>query len=174
MTKITEAGRLYLEDYHILNEANKDMNKFLDEILVNIHSELTPKLKDLSNDTCKWSMWLNQSSLGLLEIQLRFNNNQFDYIKNDKVILYIEYRDIRRTSRISKPQTVELGVFMNGHAKNLGVRINNKSQSSTGHPILDRYYVSLDLESTETSVDNIVNELQSYCVKIMQLIDEIK
>lgn len=173
MTKITEAGSLYLDDYHILNEAYKDMSKFLDEILINVHSNLISKLKELNNDTYKWSIWLNKSSLGLLEIQLRLNNNKFDYINNDKVILYIEYRDIRRTSRISKPQTIELGIIMNGHARNLGVQLNSRSMLMSGNKILDRYYINLDLESTETCVDNITSEALNYCAQVMQLIDEI-
>lgn len=49
MKKLSEAGKLYLQDFYILNEAQNDVFVFLDAIMGQVYENLIEGLKDLSD-----------------------------------------------------------------------------------------------------------------------------
>lgn len=173
MTKITEAGALYLKDYYVLNEAKDEMDQFLNTVLATVHTKLAEELKELSDGTFQWVVKNNQSSPGYLQVNLLLPNGIHGFIRAGNVDVYIIYRDIRNTSRISEPKSIELTVTTSAQAKQLRAELMKMSEDVSEGALLGHHYPALDLSSSENSAETIVDKMLSLCVELRGMIEDI-
>jgi len=173
MTKLTEAGALYLKDYYILTEARDEMEKYLDRVLSVVHFKLVDMMQELTDDITKWSVWNNQSSPGYMQISTQLLKGDSNIRRIGKTDVYVVYRDVRHSSRIKEPYSVELKVTTYGQAKLLRQEIELRSVNMFGNNIIGYHYPSLVPESSDDSADIIFDASQDICMKLKKIIDSI-
>lgn len=163
MTSMTDAGALYLNDYYILSEARKEMDQFLNHVVTNVHAKLIEELKLIPDDIIKWTIWINQTSLGYMQITAIAT-------KQISKPIYIIYRDIRNTSSLTDPKSIELSISTIAEAKQLKLDLNRLSQKMFSYLLTDPIYPTLNLSSSEESVDTIVSVILNRCNQLIQII----
>lgn len=173
MAKLTEAGALYLKDYYILTEARDEMEKYLDKVLSAVHLKLVDMMQELTDDIIKWGVWSNQSSPGYMQIFIQLLKGDSSIRRIGKTDVYVVYRDVRHSSRIKDPYSVELNVTTYGQTKSLRQEIERLSLNMFGTNIIGYHYPSLVPDSSDESAEIIFDTAQDLCMKLKKIINSI-
>ena len=173
MAKLTAAGTLYLKDYYILNEARAEMEKYLDQVLSAVHLKLVDVTQELEDEIVSWGLWKNQSSPGYMGIYPKLLKGNSNIWRIGKADAYVVYRDVRHSSRIKDPYSVELSVSTYGLAKLLRQEIERCSQNLFGQNIIGYHYPSIVPESSDESADIIADAAQDLLIKLKEIINSI-
>lgn len=173
MAKLSEAGALYLKDYYILTEAREEMESFLDKVLLAVHLKLEGMVEGLTDETTKWSEWKSQSPMGYMQIGVQVLQGEFGGSRKGRSDVFVEYRDVRHTTRIEDPLSVEIGVAVHAQSKLLGQEIERRSLNMLGSNIIGYQYPGLIPESSDESADNVFETIQDICMKLKKIIDAI-
>lgn len=173
MAKLSEAGALYLKDYYILTEAREEMESYLDKVLLAGYSKLADMVQELTDDTTKWGVWRSQSPMGYMQIGVQVLLGEFGGSRKGRSDVFVAYRDVRHTTRITDPLSVEIGVAVHGQSKLLGQEIERRSLNMLGSNIIGYQYPGLIPESSDESADNVFETIQDICMKLKKIIDAI-
>lgn len=172
MEKLSQAGRLYLEDYYILSEALKDIDDFLESIIDQVQESLINITDELSIPELNWSLWRNKSSRGSIEIN-GFAKTNILSIGKKKAKIIIEYKDIRKTDELINPATIIISVWSPGTANEFKKKMQNLSKDFLGEDIYKKEYLELDLESASKSAEKISEFISEQCNKINIILNKM-
>ena len=157
MERITEAGSLYLNDYQILTEARKEVERFLNSIVDEVYNILMSGKENLDSNNFSIHIWQNQSSKGHLQIEFK-NLRDDEVFREDKVDLYIIYKDIRNLDDI-KPNSAEVSVWSPNVASKLENHLRALSIKKLGEDIYKPAVVGFDLRNSISTAENIAREI---------------
>jgi len=171
MKRLSEAGVLYLRDYQILTEARNEVERFLNSIVEEVYSIVSNEIDNLSLDNFNTHIWENQSSKGHMQIQFICLKDNGLFRKN-KPDLYIIYKDIRNTDRIS-PVSGDVFVWSPAVASKLEKTLMNLSIEKLGKNIYQPTTVEFDLNNYIYTAENIAREIFNKYNLIVKLVKEI-
>lgn len=171
MERISEAGILYLNDYQILTEARKEVERFLDSIIDEVYNILTNDKQSFDSNNFSMHIWKNQSSRGYMEVQFK-NLRDGNLFRKDKVDLYIIYKDIRISDDIH-PNSVEITVWSPNVASVLEDVLKRISTEKLGFDIYKPTIVEFDFNNSIASAEKIAREIFNKTDLIEKLVGEI-
>jgi hypothetical protein len=168
--KITEAGKLYLKDFYILNESRKDMEEYLDAILVFIETHFNKKLTELNTDYYRWNIWKNKKNSG--EIQLEFfSKSEIKYLRKNKIDLWISVCDSRTTGDLSDTFAVKMSVNSHKLSKNLRETIGKEIVEYSTKVTLFERIIDFKMKSSEEDANLIITAVIDEMDRIETFID---
>ena len=111
MERLSEAGKLYLQDFYILNEAQNDVFIFWDAVMNQVYQNLVEGIKDLSGpeDVFVWEAWKNESKPGRLDVWPSAKKEVIPF-KKGKGDLYLICRDVRHEAELSDTASVSVKI----------------------------------------------------------------
>lgn len=108
MERLSEAGRLYLENYHALQRARDDMDRFLNRVaehlVVYIEGNIAESCSG-DNGLVKCRVYANQTHVGKIHVYLRVVTEREPFVER-KSYLEMDYRDIRYASDLARTDEV--------------------------------------------------------------------
>lgn len=189
MKKLSEAGKLYLKDFYVLNEAQNDVFMFLNAVIDQVHKNLEERVKELSDQEglFAWEVWKNVTRPGRLWVwpSAKKELPPFRKSRDDLSILYC---DVRREDKLSDTTSVSITIsctykFLDSLKKHvspetlvqalkvadeLGTAIKvNKTR------VLYREELSLDLNSVSDSVDLATESIMERCEDLKEFVLQI-
>jgi len=173
--KLTEPGRLYLKDYLILEEARKDMERFLNSVVDEAYDLIEEELEDLAPENFVLDLWQNESTKGQLYIRFKSSNDtNFDLFRANKSDITIKYKDIRNTIDLSDPIFVKIFAESPTVASGVEDRLKNMSLEEYDNDVYQPKYLRLNLDNSSKSAELIRDEVLNKCNYIRKLINFIQ
>ncbi|OPL10289.1 MAG: hypothetical protein AVO34_11400 [Firmicutes bacterium ML8_F2] len=178
MEKLSEAGKLYLQDFYILNEAQSDVFIFLDAVMNQVYQNLVEGIKDLSgrDDVFVWEAWKNESKPGRLDVWPSTKKEVIPFRKG-KGDLYLICRDVRHEAELSDTASVSVTIRCTNYflrslrqvpSETLELALKTAEEHGTGVDVnkrnmLYREEVKLNLDSVSDSVDSVTEFIMERC-----------
>lgn len=172
MEKLSEAGRLYLKDYTILEEARKDMIRYLNAVVEEANELINEEIEELAPEGFRVSTKKVKASKGKLFIRFECLEDYKGFRKN-KVDISVSYRDIRRTSDLSDSTFTKIYSNTPKIASDLESKMRSLSEEKFGVDIYKPEYVNLNLDNSSKSAEEIKENILDKCNKIRKLINEL-
>ena len=162
--KLSQAGKLYLKEYYILNEAHKDVVDFLNQIQRTIYDNIIERKKEIPiTDGFEWKIWMSKASPGYLELWPE-PNKDYSMFQKGKNEINIACRDVRHDTNLDTTASVSLTIRCTNAFKR---KINNFEESivSSATAAASKYEVKLDFRQrynfrTQVSI-NLEDALES-------------
>ena len=175
MEKLTEPGRLYLKDYLILEEARKDMERFLNSVVDEAYDLIEEELEDLAPENFTLKPWKGESQNGKLHINFICKNNyDLSFFRENKIDIRIIYRDIRNTMDLNDPTFIKIFISSPTVASDVGSKLKNMSLEEYDINIYKPKYLKLDLDNTLNSAEMVKEEMLNKCNEALKLISFIQ
>jgi len=178
MEKLSEAGKLYLQDFYILNEAQSDVFIFLDAVMNQVYQNLVEEIKDLSgrDDVFVWESWKNESKSGRLDVWPSTKKEVIPFRKG-KGDLYLICRDVRHEAELSDTASVSVTIRCTNYflrslrqvpSETLELALKTAEEHGTSvdvnkRNVLNREEVKLNLDSVSGSVDSVTEFIMERC-----------
>ncbi len=172
MEKLSEAGILYLTDYQILNEAMKEVERFLDSIVEEVNIIVSSRIVEIGSDKIRIDLWENQSSKGHLQVSF-VGLIDSELVRRGKVDIYLTYKDIRNLDSVS-PMSARVSVWSPNIASKLEKVLKKKSVDKLGIDIYESVIIEFDLNNSMATAQRIADEVLSKCDTIVSLLEEIQ
>lgn len=172
MERISEAGALYLNDYQILTEARKEVERFLNSIVEEVYNIILNEKEKLDTNNFRISLWNNQSSKGHMRVEF-ISLKDDNIFRKDKADLHIIYKDIRNVDRI-QPTSAQIVVWSPNVSSKLENDLRALSVEKLGEDIYNPLVVEFDLNNSISTAEKIAREIFSKGDLINQLIKEIQ
>jgi len=172
MEKLSEAGKLYLKDYLVLDQARKDLHRFLNAVVDEVYEIISEEKDDLSSEEFKLKLWKNQSSKGHMQIQFLCLKDK-ELFRKDMVDLYIIYKDIRNTTDLESSASVKVHLYSPAVASKLEEKLRKLSIEELGKDIYEAERIEVDLDSSSQTAENIAEYILDQCNLIRNLIKEL-
>lgn len=170
--KITEAGKLYLKDYYILNEARKEMAEYLNAILEAVEAKLDKMRVEFSNENYKWDYWRNKTTYGEFEFQFT-PLIDLPHFRKSKCDLFIKIYDVRITSHLTNTCAIKMRVKVRKTNKELWQSMGQRQCRYAVDNILVDQDIELDMESSDQDAESIIESISEEVYTINQMIDEL-
>ena len=171
MTRISEVGKLYLDDYQILAEARSEAHSFLDSIIEGVVNRLEDQKDRMKTELFEINIWSNQASKGFIEIQL-INRFEGDIIEKEKKDLYVVYKDVRHVNSI-KPTEGTVFLHSPKKASNIEKQLTDHTIKTRKQNIYEPKTVTFDLSDAMTTADEIVEQMFDTYDFIIDVVKEI-
>ncbi len=188
MEKLTEAGRLYLNDYYVLEEARNDLFVFLNYITDQVYDkwleqknkkELFNNVKELS-----WGSWKSKGNPGNIQFEPKATAEKgYGLYEAGESGIVLAYGDIRHRSELYDPSSVQLHISA---VNNIRKKLNQISAEKMEQAMkeLSKYNIDLDISKRaiyqtfvkinpadpETTIDEITEIIAEKCQGIEVLI----
>ena len=143
MEKLSEAGRLYLKDYSILEEARKDMVRYLNAIVDETYDLVNEEIDDMAPEGFEMHTWKNDSSKGVMHASFRCISD-IEFFRKDKMDLKVFYRDIRRAKDLSDPKFIKIYLASPKIASDLEDTLRNFAKDRIDENIYEPEYIKLN------------------------------
>ena len=186
MEKLSQAGRLYLEHFYILQEAQNDVNNFLNEVVEKTYQGLLEK-KDLlpvpKNFT--WQIWKNQASPGVIEIS-PVALTETGLFSKGKVDLHLTYLDVRHDSKLTETDAVSITInSTNRIRKKLKrlpfdipsmaeeIELVNETPLDFGQRVNYRSQLQLNLDSASESSEIVMEYIVERCEEVEAFVSRL-
>lgn len=171
MERLTDAGNLYLNDYQILNEARKEVDRYLNAVVDSVYEMLKSENYNFSTDLFKVNIRNNESSKGNLNMSLRYLKDGA-ILKKNKINFNITYKDIRHEDRI---QPTECRIYLwspvDTNLKNI---ISPLALEKLGKDIYNPTMLELDLSNSTNAAEAAKDIIVGIYEDIMLLTSEIE
>ncbi len=183
MEKLSQAGRLYLKDYYIINEAQKDLFAYLNTIQENVYNNLVDRKNEIPvPDGFVWNTWMSKSNPGILSIWPA-SDKDIKVFRKGKAELSLDCKDVRHDNNLTSNDSVSLYIHSNNTFRS-SLKLNDDSllnfaiQAASKHNIILRftqrssYYsqVTINLDDAIESAENITDEIINCCAAIDEFI----
>ena len=169
MEKLTEAGRLYLADYNILEEARKDMNRYLNAVVDEAYELLNEEIDEMAPEHFEMFTWQNNSSKGIMHASFRCISD-IKIFRKGKLDLKVNYRDIRKAKDLTDPKYSKIYLRTPKISSDLEDKLRSLSQAEIGEDIYRADLVRLDYDSSSKTADDIKENILEKCNIIRKLI----
>ena len=167
MEKLSEAGRLYLADFQVLNKAYVDIVDYLDTIIKHVYANLEEQLATISvAPQMSWDVWENKSRPSIY-VYPTFKSELGPFVT--KTNIEIIYRDVRHDTRSNDSRYVcvyayPTAVFKKNvkslpdeiHTRMLSLAQENGLGTELTQSLSRLAEIKLDLDSASESADEIV------------------
>jgi len=184
---LTEAGKLYLNDYYVLDEAREDLINFLNSITDQVYEKwLELKNKELMNqeEILTWGEWKSKSTPGHIEFAPRRGaNNEYGLLEEGKTGINLNYGDVRHRSELHNPSSVQLHISVVNNIKKKLSQLPTEKLKQAKEELkkfnididlerrtIYRTFVNINPEDPQSTVDEIVDTIIEKCQGIEALI----
>ena len=134
--RMSDAGRMYLQDYYILNEAQRDMEDYLNRVFDILEERFDEIQGGVSHERVRWNCWRNKSSQGAISYSA-MSLVGTPLLRKNKSDLYITIKDMRRTSRLENTEAVELVLETNKTSRRLIQAVSDMQEGfNSSHRLL--------------------------------------
>ena len=181
MEKLTEAGKLYLNDFYILEEARNDLFIFLNYISDQIHDKWVEQSenKELFNkeEGLTWVSYKSKGTPGNMHFWPKGSGNQgCGLLEEGDSGISLAYGDVRHRAELYNPSSVQLHISVtNNFKKKLNQVPSNKLNRALEEA--KKYNVDFDLDKRtiygtqikinvndpQTAIDEITETLVEKC-----------
>ncbi len=179
MKKLTEAGKLYLQDFYILNEAQNDVFAFLDAVINQVYQDLEETVKNLPEpgEHFAWKIWDSKSKPGLLEVWPSATREIAPFSKG-KEDIYVTCCDVRREGELHHTDSVGVSIqcshgFFSRLKNEVPFEILEKGLKAAKEQgtnisvnkrrVLYKEEVKLELDSVSDSADSVSEFIMERC-----------
>ena len=181
--KLSEAGRLYLQDYYILDEARKDVDKFIGVILEEIFSKLNEETDNFNDDIFNWYLWMSRSSPGYFSVNSQYKK-EGGLFRKSKDDIYITYRDVRRCNDLKTTDSVKIEInsgsifkrnlknFKENNALKLEEAIMEIGDKDTPLDFNKKVHYDLELKIDLNDSDNSIVQITDLILEKWSALDE--
>lgn len=171
--KMTEAGKLYLRDYYILNEAKRDMDSYLNDIFDRLETLFQQKTTEINNNAYTWAYWRNKSTDGMIQFYVT-PNEKIPNLRTGKSDIYLMVQDVRNTSELINAETVKIGMFANKTNKALIQAFCLINQEFNRSDKLKSQFFDIKLENSVRDSEDIMEILLSDFLMVNAALDQLK
>lgn len=171
MESLSKAGLLYLKDFVILNQARKDVDEYLNDVVEQVYGNVRSLKGSVIIQGFDWGVWQNKSTRGHLEINITAKDNIKGFRK-DKPDVYIMYNDIRCSSKITDPLSVQVNIWSPSIANGLKRELSIISKKLLDKDIYESTYIDLNVESSSESSERIMSSIIQKFNELSMVIDE--
>lgn len=172
MEKLSEAGKLFLKDYLVLNEAKNDVDRYLNTTVRKVHDIILEQLDDFNTEYLQLNIWENKSTRGRLQIRFK-SLIEHELFREDRYDIYIMYRDIRNATDLFTNNSVKIFLHSPAAVSNLKDSLIKLSQKKLGYNIYNKKIILLDLDSSTQSAEKIAEEIFDMINIIKELLKDI-
>ncbi len=172
MEKLSEAGKLYLKDYLVLDQVRKDLNRFLNTVVNEIYEIILEETDDLSPEGFKLKLWKNKSSKGHMQVKFLSLKDR-KLFRKDRGDLYIIYKDIRNTTDLSSPASVKVYVHSPTIASELEEELRGLSRQELDRDIYEAEVVEFDSDSSSQIAEKVAEQMLDQCNLLRNLIKKL-
>ncbi|MGM0411002.1 MAG: hypothetical protein ACQEQF_09610 [Bacillota bacterium] len=169
MEKLSAAGKLYLKDYLTLEEARKDMERFLNSVLDEIKNLFKEEIEGLVPEGFEINTWIRKNSKGAMSISY-FCTGQIKYFREDSSDLHIVCKDIRVATDLTESTCVKINLQTPKVASDVENKLIELSQVMYNENIYEPNYIRLDLNNSSNSAEKIVDQILKKCIRIKEMI----
>lgn len=181
--KLSEAGRLYLQDYYILDEARKDVDRFIGEILEETFSRLNEEAGNFSDDVFNWQLWVARSSPGYFSISSQYKKDG-GLFRKGKDDIYITYQDVRRCNDLKKTDSIKIEIntssifkrnlkkFKENNALKLEEALKEIADKDTPLDFNKKVHYELELKIDLNDSDNSIVQITDLILEKWSALDE--
>lgn len=178
MEKLSEAGKLYLQDYYILNDAQNDVFVFLDALMNQVYQNVAEGIKDLYDpgNIFSWEAWKNESKPGRLGVWPLPESETVPFRKG-KSDLYLRCCDVRHEAGLSETAGVTVVIRCTNYflksLKQVSPEILGKALEAAEKQGIsldvskkNEFYkeeTKLNLDSISESVDSVTECVLEHC-----------
>lgn len=169
--KLSEGGKLYLNEYYILDEALNDVNDFLNEILDRVNRTLELKIGNDASGIFSWNIYQNKSRRGYLELGIHSNteNEEFGNAK-----IQIIYKDIRYAEDLSSTSTVKIQTWSPASLNNFIGEVKKVSGDLFGSDIYENVSIYLNFDDSDKSAEAIAEYILKKYEQVNKVIEVIE
>lgn len=188
MEKLTEAGRLYLNDYYILEEARDDLDTFLNYITDQVYEkwiEHKNNKEDFNMEAgLTWGSWKSKGNPGNIQFAPEGSGNSgFGFLEKGESGVTLYYGDIRHRSELYNPSSIQLHIsVVNNIRKKLNQVPPDKLKQAReelkkfnididiGRRTIYKTFVNINPNEPQNTIDEIVDAIVEKCQGIEALI----
>lgn len=172
MEKLSEAGKLFLKDYLVLNEAKNDVDRYLNTVVRKVHDIILEQLDDFNSKDLQLNIWENKSTKGRLQIRFK-SLTEHELFRKNKYDVYIMYRDIRNATDLFTNNSIKIYLHSPAVVSNLEDTLKKLSQEKLNYNIYTQKIINLDLDSSTQSAEKIAEEIFAMINIIKELLNDI-
>lgn len=169
--KLSEGGKLYLNEYYILDEALNDVNDFLNEILDRVYKTLEMKIKSSESEAFTWNIYQNKSRRGYLELGIQSNKEIEEF---GKAKIQIIYKDIRYAEDLSSTSGVKIQTWSPASMNNFISEVKSVSVDLFKKDIYENGFVYLNFDDSDKSAETIVEYILGKYEQVNKVIEVIE
>ena len=173
MEKLTEAGRLYLNDYSILEEARKDAIRYLNAVVEETYELVNEEIEDMAPEGFEMYTWKNDSSKGVMGTSFRCVS-EIIYFRKDKVDLTMNYKDIRRAKDLSDSKFIKIYLTSPKIASNLEERLREFAEERIGEDIYSSDFIRLNYDNSSQTAEELSEKILDKCNTVRELIIDLR
>ncbi|MCD8503244.1 MAG: hypothetical protein LRY71_18305 [Bacillaceae bacterium] len=173
MTKLSNAGKLYLDEFYILTEAKKELDRYLDMVVDQVYQELKSKETLYSNSHFQWSVWQNKSTKGRIDVEFKVKE-KISYFREGKADLYIIYKDIRHTNSLQNPASVRISLWTPAAANGVKEEVQQMSLKLHQENLYNPMFLELDLEDSQETATRMAECILDRSKMIFTVLEEIR
>lgn len=169
--KLSEGGKLYLNEYYLLDEALNDINDFFNEVLDRVYKTLDFKIKNNEAGIFDWNIYQNKSRRGYLELGVQANTENEAF---GKAKIQIIYKDIRYAEDLSSTSAVKIQTWSPASLDNFIGEVKKISQDMFKKDIYENDFVYLDFDDSDKSAETVVDYILRKYEQVNQIIKVIE
>lgn len=173
MEKLSEIGKLYLKDYLVLDEAKKDMDRFLDTVIGKTEKILVKEFESLEPDGFAINVVERESKKGYMSVHYKCLESK-KHFRKDSVVLRIIYRDVRLATDLTDPTCVKIYLDTPKVASEVEEKLREISQYRGDGNFYETKFVKLSLDDSKKSAEEIAAYILGKGEKIKRLFSEIE
>jgi hypothetical protein len=172
VVELSNTGRLYLNEFYILNEARKDLEFFLDALTDSVFQQLMMRKVDFSSNHFSWDVWRNKSTYGRIDVEFKVKE-KVPLFRDGKADIYIIYEDIRHTVDLKNHSTIKISVWSPSAAKGVEQTIKQEGLKNFQTNIYEVYFVEINVEDSSETAKKIVEHITEKSKLIFMIIERI-
>jgi len=171
MERLTEAGSLYLNDYQILDEARKEVDRYLNSVVEEVNNIVSAEIPNILTEKYKINVWENKSSKGHFEVQFICMYDT-SIMRRDKVDLSLIYKDIRNEYNINSA-SAKVYLYAPSIASKLENRLSKLSEEKIGENIFQQSIIEFDLNNSLSTAMKISSEMLNKTKSVVSFLEEL-
>lgn len=168
--KLSEAAKIYLSEYYILEQAKKNVDEFLNSVAEETYNYLNQNQERIILSGIKWDIERfdpkKVKSKSKLRIKLIATNNNKETLTTDTHFIYVIYKDVQNTIDLVNPHTVRIHAWTPNKYKEIREQIVTMNKDVIKNDIYSKDFIQLDLNSTEKSAEKIADFIINKCKEI--------
>lgn len=172
MSKLSNAGKLYLNEYYILNEAKRDLEQYLDSVADQVTQNLLIKGADFNTAQFSWNVWQNKSTKGRIDVEFKAKES-LPFFREGKADIYVIYKDIRHTTKLKDPGTIRLSVWTPAAAKGVEQEIQQRGLRLSEENVYEERFIELNIEDSRETAEKIVELIIEKSELIFSIISQM-
>lgn len=167
--KLSEAGKLYLEDYILLEQAKADVDQFLNSLAETVYDRLKMEIDVYGELPYTGRAWLNQSTKGRIDLDV-MTSDENTILRPNKADISIIYKDIRHYTKLTSSATIRISVWTPDVAKSVRQHLEVLCARKEIESCYQDQIVAVDLDDLQSTADEIVGVMMSKFTSIVDLL----